>query len=78
VRQRDAGIRIAHGDPRLLVDRHAAAAQAMLSVRDREQRLHFRTAIKAARSQAGGLSVRYRDGGAGVKGGETREAHRVE
>jgi hypothetical protein len=75
---RGTGIRIADGKSRLLTDRYAAAAQAILSVRDREQRLHFRTTIKAARLQADGLCSRDRNGGTGVKGGETRKARRVE
>ena len=78
MRQRDAGIRIADGKQYLLADRQSAAAQPILSARDREQRLHFRTTIKAARLQADGLRGRDRGGGAGVKGGETREAYRVE
>lgn len=78
MRQRGAGIRIADGEKRLRADRHAATALAIFSIRDREQRLHFRATIKAARLQADGLRGRDRDGGAGVKGGETREAYRVE
>jgi hypothetical protein len=64
VRPRGAGIRIADGKQRLFADRHAAAAQTILSVRDREERLHFRTTIKAARLQADGLCGRDRGGGA--------------
>ena len=76
--QWEAWFWIADGEKRLRADRHAATALAIFSIRDREQRLHFRTTIKAARLQADGLRGRDRGGGAGVKGGETREAYRVE
>jgi hypothetical protein len=41
MRHRGTCIRIAEGKSRLLTNGYAAAAQAILSVRDRKQRLNF-------------------------------------
>jgi len=48
VRQRDAGIRIADGKQYLLADRQSAAAQPILSARDREQEALAATHLVAA------------------------------
>ena len=52
-RQRIASLRVAHHKSRVTIDRDTAAQQAVFAVRDRKQRLHFRTAIEAARLQPG-------------------------
>src|SRR5262249_28869380 len=77
-RQRVPGLRIAYRKPGLTAYGHTASEQAVLTLPDREQRLHFGTAVEAMGLHAQRLRGRDRGRGGGMKRGKTGEAHRVE
>src|SRR5215475_2047540 len=76
--QRVPGLRIAYRKPGLTAYGHTASEQAVLTLRDREQRLHFGTAVEPMGLHAQRLRSRDRGRGGGMKRGKTGEAHRVE
>src|SRR5215471_18625855 len=65
--QRVPGLRIAYRKPGLTAYGHTASEQAVLTLRDREQRLHFGTAVEPMGLHAQRLRGRDRGRGGGMK-----------
>src|SRR5262249_1811738 len=70
------GLRIAYRKPCLTAYGHAASEQAVLALRDREQRLHFGTAVEPMGLHAQRLRGRDRGRGGGMKPGKNGGADR--